>query len=197
MFPSTWFILLTCWRLHVLHFFAPPPPLPFDPHPFLLLHSRDRIRLPCLDTPHVSQTVLNFHARGIVTLIGQLHSIFPWLGKRRQRRPKSTRQGSSQEATGCRQPQWRELWSALRSAHWAVSALHWLVEVLLYVHRKGRFIRDGSPGRPPRLSHSSWAPSISILALKRTPHPPPPNKHTHNNNKKQKLNWNKTAKTTG
>ena len=27
-----------------------------------------------------------------------------------------------------------------------------VVEVLLYVHR---FIRDGSPGRPPRLSHSS------------------------------------------
>ena len=33
----------------------------------------------------------------------------------------------------------------------------WLVEVLLYVHRNRRFIRDGSPGRPPRLSHSSWA----------------------------------------
>ena len=29
------------------------------------------------------------------------------------------------------------------------------VEVLLYVHRNRRFIRDGSPGRPPRLSHSS------------------------------------------
>ena len=27
--------------------------------------------------------------------------------------------------------------------------------VLLYVHRNRRFIRDGSPGRPPRLSHSS------------------------------------------
>ena len=24
----------------------------------------------------------------------------------------------------------------------------WLVEVLLYVHRNRRFIRDGSPGRP-------------------------------------------------
>ena len=31
------------------------------------------------------------------------------------------------------------------------------VEVLLYVHTNRRFIRDGSPGRPPRLSHSSWA----------------------------------------
>ena len=30
-----------------------------------------------------------------------------------------------------------------------------VVEVLLYVHRNRRFIRDGSPGRPPRLSHSS------------------------------------------
>ena len=28
-------------------------------------------------------------------------------------------------------------------------------EVLLYVHRNRRFIRYGSPGRPPRLSHSS------------------------------------------
>ena len=31
---------------------------------------------------------------------------------------------------------------------------HRAVEVLLYVHRNRRFIRDGSPGRPPRLSHS-------------------------------------------
>ena len=30
-------------------------------------------------------------------------------------------------------------------------------EVLLYVHRSRRLIRDGSLGRPPRLSHSSWA----------------------------------------
>ena len=30
-----------------------------------------------------------------------------------------------------------------------------LVEVLLYVHRYRRFIRDGSAERPPRLSHSS------------------------------------------
>ena len=29
--------------------------------------------------------------------------------------------------------------------------------VLLYVHRNRRLIRDGSPGRPPRLSHSAWA----------------------------------------
>ena len=27
--------------------------------------------------------------------------------------------------------------------------------VLLYAHRNRRLIRDGSPGRPPRLSHSS------------------------------------------
>ena len=30
-----------------------------------------------------------------------------------------------------------------------------VVEVLLCVHRNRRLIRDGSPGRPPRLSHSS------------------------------------------
>ena len=32
----------------------------------------------------------------------------------------------------------------------------WLVEVLLYVHRNRRVIRDGCPGCPPR-SHSFWA----------------------------------------
>ena len=30
-----------------------------------------------------------------------------------------------------------------------------LAEVLLYVHRNRRLIRDGSPGWPPRLSHSA------------------------------------------
>ena len=35
-----------------------------------------------------------------------------------------------------------------------------LVEVLLCVNRNRRFTRDGSPGRPPRLSHSSWALSV-------------------------------------
>ena len=30
-----------------------------------------------------------------------------------------------------------------------------VVEVLLSVHKNRRLIRDGSPGRPPRLSHSS------------------------------------------
>ena len=38
-----------------------------------------------------------------------------------------------------------------------------LVEVLLYVHRNRRFIRDGSSGRPPRLSHSSWALGLAYL----------------------------------
>ena len=33
--------------------------------------------------------------------------------------------------------------------------IHGLVEVLLYVHRNRMFIRDGCPGRPPRLSHTS------------------------------------------
>ena len=37
----------------------------------------------------------------------------------------------------------------------SLATIWWLVEVLLYVHRSRRFIRDGSPG--PRLQHSSWA----------------------------------------
>ena len=28
--------------------------------------------------------------------------------------------------------------------------------VLIYIHRNRRLIRDGNPGRPPQLSHSSW-----------------------------------------
>ena len=32
-----------------------------------------------------------------------------------------------------------------------------VVKVLLYVHRNCRLIMDGSPGRSPQLSHSSWA----------------------------------------
>ena len=42
--------------------------------------------------------------------------------------------------------------------------LHPSVELWLYVHRNRRLIRDGSPGRPPRLSHSSWAlyPPVSV-----------------------------------
>ena len=35
-------------------------------------------------------------------------------------------------------------------------------EVLLYVHRNRRFIRDGSPGRPHRLSRSSWALKLLV-----------------------------------
>ena len=40
------------------------------------------------------------------------------------------------------------------------------VEVLLYVHRNRRLIRDGSPGRPPRLPHSSWVLSFSVESLR-------------------------------
>ena len=32
-----------------------------------------------------------------------------------------------------------------------------MVRCLLYVHRNRRLMRDGNPGGPPRLSHSSWA----------------------------------------
>ena len=38
-----------------------------------------------------------------------------------------------------------------------------VVKVLLYVHRNRRFITDGSPGRPPRLSHSSWALRLDTI----------------------------------
>ena len=44
-----------------------------------------------------------------------------------------------------------EVWSASVAS---VSASSTHAEVLFYVHRNRRFIRDGSPGRPPRLSHS-------------------------------------------
>ena len=37
-----------------------------------------------------------------------------------------------------------------------IDSLKWLLEVLLYVHRNRRFFGDGSPGRPPRLSHISF-----------------------------------------
>ena len=37
--------------------------------------------------------------------------------------------------------------------------------VLLYVHRNRRLIRDGSPGQPPRLSHSSWTLFTSVKQI--------------------------------
>ena len=42
--------------------------------------------------------------------------------------------------------------------------------MLLYVHRNRRLNRDGSPGRPPRLPHSSWAlyedvPLVELMYL--------------------------------
>ena len=47
---------------------------------------------------------------------------------------------------------------------WKSLASNLLVEVLLYVHRNRRLIRDGSSGRPPRFSHSSWALSIKLAS---------------------------------
>ena len=44
-----------------------------------------------------------------------------------------------------------EIWPTQHTVQWVV------VEVLLYIHRNCRFIRDGSPGRPPQLSHGSRA----------------------------------------
>ena len=62
-----------------------------------------------------------------------------------------------------------------------------MVEVVLYVHRNRRFIRDGSPGRPPllasarRVSHPLGAlldlsPRLAwhLLALEETSHSHPP-----------------------
>ena len=43
-----------------------------------------------------------------------------------------------------------------------------VVEVVFYVHRNRRFIRDGSPGRPPRLSHSSWALKYLVFTRRQT-----------------------------
>ena len=52
-------------------------------------------------------------------------------------------------------------WSLLGSLENLI--LNEVVEELLYVHRNRRFIRDGSPGRPPRLSHSSWPLFLNLL----------------------------------
>ena len=43
---------------------------------------------------------------------------------------------------------------------WVFTLVGW---ALLYVHRNCRLIRDGSPGRPLRLSHSSWALKKMVL----------------------------------
>ena len=52
---------------------------------------------------------------------------------------------------------------------WGIPESCWLFvvvdEVLLYVHRNHRFIRDGSLGRPPWLSHSSWALKLALLQM--------------------------------
>ena len=42
-----------------------------------------------------------------------------------------------------------------------VSVVQLVGWVLLYIHRNRRLIRDGSPGRPPWLSHSCWALQLS------------------------------------
>ena len=39
-----------------------------------------------------------------------------------------------------------------------------VVEMLLYVHRNRRFIRDGSPQRLPRLSHEVLKASFNIYS---------------------------------
>ena len=49
------------------------------------------------------------------------------------------------------------MWGLMSVLGCRAGAILVVVEVLLYVHRNRRLIRDGSPGRPPRLLHSSWA----------------------------------------
>ena len=48
-------------------------------------------------------------------------------------------------------------WCNIMKQHCSSVITSILAWVLLYVHRNRRLIRDGSPGRPPRLSHSFWA----------------------------------------
>ena len=50
---------------------------------------------------------------------------------------------------------WQNVYSPHITTGW-LDVKHW-VDVLLYIHRNHRFIRDGSPEWPPGLSHSSWA----------------------------------------
>ena len=50
----------------------------------------------------------------------------------------------------------------LRSVVFNSEGVTVVVEVLLYVHRNRRLIRDGSPGRPPRHSDSSWVVRVSV-----------------------------------
>ena len=56
----------------------------------------------------------------------------------------------------------RVLVLSVSKAHTSMTLCDWGVcsqkdGLLLNVHRNHRFIRDGSPGHPPRLSHSPWA----------------------------------------
>ena len=51
-----------------------------------------------------------------------------------------------------------------------------MVKVLLYVHKNHKFIRDGSPGPPPQLSHSSW--DMHKQTNKQNNYPPPKKKTT-------------------
>ena len=60
----------------------------------------------------------------------------------------------------CQKYRWQVSYTRMHAAYAVV------VEVLFYVHRNRRFIRDGSPGRPHRLSHSSWALVSMRLRIK-------------------------------
>ena len=65
---------------------------------------------------------------------------------------------SMAETAGCKEHKWLCTCPLPTTFIVLVSGCCW---VLLYVHRNHRLIRDGTPGRPPRLSHSSWALQVS------------------------------------
>ena len=101
-----------------------------------------------------------------------------------------------------------------KSWHFAAVSC-WLAEVSLYIHRNRRLIRDGSPGQPPRLSHSSrallcpvavacllclWQPSGRSRALSRSSvfnvypwqlvcHRPTPDWFSQSYNQLKKMFW--------
>ena len=62
---------------------------------------------------------------------------------------------SDRLAASCTAPSPFEAWRGAKGRDNTRENNQFQVKVLLYVHRNRRLIRDESPGRPPRLSHSS------------------------------------------
>ena len=71
--------------------------------------------------------------------------------------------------------QWH-LYADVDQSYMSPSSAQWrklmFGSVLIYVHRNRRLIRDGSPGRPPRLTFTqlqSWCPGYSLNIHPETP----------------------------